>query len=125
MNNQSTGDPYQIDSTVAFQLGLQILSKWKCSTMQKARILDVSVKLIESGETVVSLSDEQLIRISYLANIHASLRTIFNCEENVYGFMKLGNLNPLFEGRTPLSFIETGDLTKLKLLCDHMSQIGC
>lgn len=56
------------------------------------------------------LSDDQLKRSSYLANIHHALREVFSNPENVYGFMKMENHNPIFDGRTPLSILKDSDL---------------
>lgn len=46
----------------------------------------------------MSLDDDQLARISLVLNIHASLRTIFDNPDNVYGFPSMNNHNPFFDG---------------------------
>jgi len=42
----------------------------------------------------VRLSQDQLTRASYVLNIHAALRTVFENPENLYGFMAMPNNNP-------------------------------
>lgn len=93
-----------------------ILEKWGASKEQAATILRIPkssfYKYLKSPETT-KLDDDQLRRISYLLNIHASLRIIFENPENVYGFMTKPNHNAYFNGQAPLSLIEKGDFGAL------------
>ena len=59
------------------------------------------------------LTGDQLERISYILNIHAALRVLFDNPENVYGFMSMENHNPYFNGRSPLDIIATGNFGAL------------
>ena len=61
----------------------------------------------------VNLSQDQLERLSYVINIHAALRVVFDNPENVYGFIKMPNHNPYFNGKTPLELISTGHFANL------------
>lgn len=105
-----------INQSVAFKLGNSILEKWGCSTAQKQAILGLSKSTFhryQKDASGVSLSSDQLERLSYLANIHQALRIVFTNPDNVYGFMKMANYNPYFNGRTPLSIIGTGSFGAL------------
>lgn len=101
-----------INHNAAFKLGLNIIEKWGCSELQKQTILGVSKGTFaqyHSEPTNIELTGDQLERISYLANIHSSLRLIFSNPKNVYGFMNMENNNPYFNGRSPLSLICSGN----------------
>ena len=52
-------------------------------------------------------------RISFVLNIHAALRLVFDNPENVYGFPTMGNDNDFFNGRTPLEVMSQGDMISL------------
>jgi hypothetical protein len=58
----------------------------------------------------VNLDRDQLTRISFVLNIHAALRVIFDNPDNVYGFMRMANHNEFFNGRSPLEVMSTGDM---------------
>jgi hypothetical protein len=62
----------KINSAVAFKLGRNILEKWQCSASDKQVILGLrksSYYRFNHNESA-SLSNDQLERISYIANIH-------------------------------------------------------
>ncbi|MBU2894961.1 hypothetical protein KO495_16790 [Colwellia sp. D2M02] len=101
-----------MNHSAAFKLGLNILEKWGCSESQKQAVIGVSKDTFTQTYTDpvnVELTNDQLERISYLANIHGSLRTMFSNPKNVYGFMSMVNNNPYFNGRSPLSLICSGN----------------
>ncbi|MNP61099.1 hypothetical protein D3C76_1562480 [compost metagenome] len=52
-------------------------------------------------------------RISFVLNIHATLRLIFDNPQNVYGFALMANDNEFFNGRTPLEIMAQGDMISL------------
>ncbi|WP_298636770.1 MbcA/ParS/Xre antitoxin family protein [uncultured Umboniibacter sp.] len=100
----------------AFKLGNNILTKWGCSNTDKMAIMGLKKGTFFrylKDESVVSLSGDQLERLSYLANIHQALRLVFSNPDNVYGFMSMENHNPFFNGRTPLSIISGGSFGAL------------
>ena len=100
-----------INHTIAFDLGANLLEKWGCTTAQKLAILGIAkadFTRYQKDSSVVYLNTEQLQRISYLTNIHQSLKEVFSNSDNLYGFMNMKNNNSYFNGRTPLSIIATG-----------------
>ncbi|MFT5758643.1 MAG: hypothetical protein ACI9LM_003389 [Alteromonadaceae bacterium] len=103
-------------SAVGLKTAFNILAKWQCSNEQMQHILRVSrAAFYKYREQPASarLSDDQLERISYILNIHATLRVVFSNSENVYGYMKMANGNPYFSGRTPLDIISSGSFASL------------
>lgn len=97
---------------------LRILDKWDASSDQSCRILRISrstyTRAKQTGsEWSVSLDMDQLQRISFVLNIHAALRTVFDNPENVYGFASLDNHNEFFNGRKPLDIMAQGDMVSL------------
>lgn len=117
-------DISKIEHRAALRLGLRILGKWGCSFRQMQIILGVDEGLISKKKMdLFSLSENQLRRISYVANIHAALRIIFNNKSNIYGFMSMPNNNEYFLGRAPLTVIESGDINDLKETLEQVNLI--
>ncbi len=98
-------------AAVGLNAVFRIFALWGCTPEQVQAILQVSraayYKYRENPASA-KLTDDQLERISYVLNIHSALRIVFSNPENVYGFMKMRNNNPYFEGKTPLELIATG-----------------
>lgn len=103
-------------SGVGLKVALKILHHWGASPEQVQSILRISkasyYNYLKSPEAA-SLNPDQLERVSYLLNIHAALRTLFDNPENVYGFMAMPNDNPYFNGKSPLELIGTGQFAAL------------
>lgn len=55
-----------------------------------------------------------------MANIHATLKSLFSNEENIYGFMSMKNHNEIFNGKAPIEVIESGSLHELKNTFEHI-----
>ncbi|WGI27050.1 hypothetical protein QEN58_08300 [Halomonas alkaliantarctica] len=104
-------------AAAGLKAAVRILDKWQASGEQGEAILRVSHSTYaraRRGDLVeIKLDSDQLTRISYLLNIHAALRMIFDNPENLYGFVNLVNHNPYFNGRTPLEIIGSGDFAAL------------
>lgn len=97
---------------------LRILDKWDASSEQACRILRISrstyTRAKQNGaEWSVALDMDQMHRISFVLNIHAALRTVFDNPENVYGFPSMDNDNEFFNGRKPLDIMAQGDIVSL------------
>jgi len=105
-----------INLGAAFRLGNNILEKWGCSAIEKQAILGLSkssYQRYKKDNGSANLSNDQLERISYVANIHQSLRMVFSNPDNVHGFMGMKNNNPYFNGVSPLSLIKSGNFGAL------------
>lgn len=104
-------------AAAGLKAAVRILDKWRASGEQGEAILRVSHSTYaraRRGDLVeIKLDSDQLTRISYLLNIHAALRMIFDNPENLYGFVNLVNHNPYFNGRTPLEIMGSGDFAAL------------
>lgn len=98
------------------QVALNILDKWGCAPEQEWNILGMKRSTYyryREGGGKPRLSRDQVERISYILNIHAALRVVFDNPENIYGFMSMANNNPFFNGRTALAVISTGNFGAL------------
>lgn len=104
-------------AAVGLKTAVRILDKWRASGEQGEAILRVShstyARARRGDLDEIKLDSDQLTRISYLLNIHAALRMIFDNPENLYGFVNLVNDNPYFNGRTPLEIMGSGDFAAL------------
>ena len=94
----------------------RVFDHWGLNASQKMAILRLPkatfYKYTKTPDKI-NLDDDQMERLSYVLNIHASLRTVFTNRENIYGFIKMPNDNAFFNGRTPLSIIEKGSFSGL------------
>jgi hypothetical protein len=95
-----------------------ILEKWRASADQACRILRISrsthVRANQQDPAwSVNLDADQMQRISFVLNIHAALRLIFDNPDNVYGFPAMANHNEFFNGRCPLEIMAQGDMISL------------
>ncbi len=116
-----------INHSVAFDLGNSLLEKWGCTTAQKLAILGIAkadFTRYQKNPSLVYLNTEQLQRISYLSNIHQSLKEVFSNPENLYGFMNMKNNNSYFNGRTPLSIIATGKVDSMNEVFKRIESIA-
>lgn len=95
-----------------------ILERWRASSDQACRILRISrsthVRANQQDPAwSVSLDSDQMQRISFILNIHAALRLVFDNPDNVYGFPAMANHNEFFNGRSPLEIMAQGDMISL------------
>lgn len=113
-------------STAGLKAVLTILDRWGCRAEQVQKILQISrpayYKYRKTPEQA-SLNQDQLERLSYVLNIHGSLRTLFENPKNVYGFMSLPNDNPFFNGKTPLEVISSGQFAALYETFKHIDAL--
>lgn len=104
-------------AAAGLKAAVRLLDKWRASGEQGEAILRVShstyARARRGDLDAIKLDSDQLTRISYLLNIHAALRMIFDNPENLYGFVNLVNHNPYFNGRTPLEIMGSGDFAAL------------
>jgi hypothetical protein len=95
-----------------------ILEKWRASSEQACRVLRISRSTYtrarqQDPDWAVALDADQMQRISFVLNIHAALRLVFDNPENVYGFVSMNNDNEFFNGRSPLEIMAQGDMISL------------
>lgn len=110
MNPEINSATNKSADATAIKAAFTILDRWGASAEQQQSILQLAkatyYKHRSGGEP--KLTGDQLTRISYLLNIHASLRTVFENPTNVYGFMAMPNNNAYFNGAAPLTLIGSG-----------------
>lgn len=115
----SQAHAFSKDQCVAgLRAAVGILEKWQATSEQACRILRISRSTYtraRQGDTAwsVSLDADQMQRISFVLNIHAALRLVFDNPDNVYGFARMPNDNDFFNGRTPLDVMSQGDMISL------------
>jgi len=113
-----------IDENMAreeLKAALIILDKWQCNTAQIEKLLDLEFADSEL-KFAPDLTRNQQLRISYILNIHATLRNLFSNSDNIYGYMNMINHNALFNGSTPLDVAMEHD--GLKRVMDHVMIMG-
>lgn len=104
------------NNATGLRTAVRIMERWGATQDEIARTLRVSRSSVTRSKgklESIGLDDDQLDRISFVLNIHAALRTVFNNPENVEGFMAMVNHNEFFNGRTPLAVITGGSFVAL------------
>jgi uncharacterized protein (DUF2384 family) len=110
----------------AITSALNIMDKWSCSEKEKMALLGIGRSTLHkyhSTPASARLSPDLLERISYLLNIHAILRMLFENPENVYGFMRMPNHNAFFNGKAPMEILSTGLVSALYEVHRHLDAI--
>ena len=100
----------------ALRAVLRLLEHWQCSEKEKMALLGVGRSTLHKYQNQpdsARVSHDLLERLSYLLNIHQALRTLFGNPENVYGFVRLANHNPFFNGASPMEIMTTGRVASL------------
>lgn len=95
-----------------------VIDKWQASSDQACRILRISRSTHARAKQrdpdwSVNLDPDQMQRISFVLNMHAALRLVFDNPQNVYGFPAMVNDNEFFNGRSPLDVMSQGDMISL------------
>lgn len=107
---------FQAAGVSALKVVLNILEKWQCTADQSQAILRLPKATFyryKKNPENASITGDLLERLSYLLNIHATLRTVFSNPENVYGFMSMSNDNAYFDGRSPIQVLENGSFAAI------------
>lgn len=118
--------PASATASAAIGTALNILNKWDCTEKEKMAILGVGRSTLhkyQSAPESARLTADLLERISYLLNIHALLRTLFENPDNIYGFVRMPNHNPFFGGKTPMEIMSSGLVTALYEVYKHLDAI--
>ena len=113
INNETAG--------TGLRCALNILTKWELTQNQKKKILRISGSLLKDAQKNIAfkpnLDTDQLLRISMILDIHASLRSIFQNDANVYKFMSLKNSNNPFNDNSPIEIILRGNIITMHHVC--------
>jgi Protein of unknown function (DUF2384) len=110
----------------AISTALNILNKWDCSEKEKMAILGVGRSTLHKYQVSpesARLTPDLLERISYLLNIHALLRTVFENPDNIYGFVRMPNRSAFFGGKAPMEIMSSGLMTALYEVYKHLDAI--
>ncbi|QJD58380.1 DUF2384 domain-containing protein [Pseudomonas sp. gcc21] len=115
MLNTATVSADRIAAATGLRTAVTILDKWGATGEQGEAILRVSHSTYarakrKDGLQSINLDRDQLTRVSFVLNIHAALRTVFDNPDNLYGFMRMPNDNAFFLGRSPLEVMGGGDM---------------
>jgi hypothetical protein len=100
----------------ALRAVLRLLEHWQCNEREKMALLGVGRSTLHKYQgrpESARVSNDLLERLSYLLNIHQALRTLFGNRENVYGFVRLANNNPFFNGASPMEVMTSGRVANL------------
>ena len=89
-----------------------IMQKWALSDDEQAQLLPE----INHPEFLDSAS--------YLLNIHAAVASLFSNPNNTYGFVKMVNNDPTFNGTTPLTHMMDKQMGGMKDVLDYLQKLA-
>lgn len=107
----------------AIPVVFRILQKWQCSEEEKMALLGVprsSLYKMRSQPEKAKVGRDLADRLSYILNLHSSLRTIFTRPESVYGWIRRPNAHPLFGGRSAMDLLRSGHMEDLIDVYRHL-----
>lgn len=107
-------DPNHLQT--AFKVILNIFDKWNCSTEEALTLLGLKRSTwfkYKSAPEHASFSVDLAERMSYILNIHAALRILFNNPESVYGWVRKPNKAPFYNGRSAMEVMMQGRVVDL------------
>jgi len=103
-----------------------IMKVWGFNQAEMAITLGISKPTLQrylASSEKTKLNRDALDRVSYVLNIHASLRMFFSNPENTYGYINMKNSNPLFNSNTPKSMILEGSMENLIDVTKHIGAL--
>ena len=112
----------------AIRTAVSILDKWNCSINEKSSLLGVSEEALSAPpgiteQAIDPLSDETLVRVSLLLNIHATLRTLFTDLNSVYGWVRKPNSYPAFGGKSAIKvMLSAKDERGIRKILDFLNR---
>lgn len=106
-----------IDPSKALPVVFRILDKWQCSTDEQLTLLGISsrstLNKYKESSGGIRLGIDLQERMSYILNIHKSLRVLFSLDESIYGWVRKPNSHPFFAGRSAMDVMQGGRVADL------------
>lgn len=106
-----------IDPSKALPVVFRILDKWQCNTDEQLTLLGISsrstLNKYKESNGGIRLSVDIQERMSYLLNIHKSLRVLFSADDSIYGWVRNPNSHPFFAGRSAMEIMKGGRVADL------------
>jgi uncharacterized protein (DUF2384 family) len=101
---------------------LNIADEWRLSEQERLRVLGFPARSTFHGwiakvrqRTDITLSADELIRISAVLGIYKDLKIIFSRDEDAARWLRSPNTGPVFGGQAPLALITSGTQDALML----------
>lgn len=113
------------DMSKALPVVFTILDKWHCSTREQLALLGINsrstLNKYKATQGGIRLSPDTLERMSYILNIHKSLRILFTAEDSVYGWVRKPNKHPFFAGNSAMEVMTHGRVADLYEVSKRLS----
>jgi len=109
---------------VAMKFFFGLMKKWACSPEQQAKLLGLApAQLNDDFSVTQQVSEDSLIRISYLMGIHRALRTIFRDSLAAYSWVSKPNTAPIFGGGSALDLMMKGRISDLQTVRNYLDGV--
>jgi uncharacterized protein (DUF2384 family) len=108
-------------SSVALKAFFRLSTRWNLGEKDRASLLAANVSDMERWKqepTKVDLTDEQLLRLSYVFGIFHGLHAVFGDAHAADEWLRRPNSD--FENRAPLEQLLAGGLNELAAMCDYV-----
>jgi uncharacterized protein (DUF433 family) len=99
----------------ALEIFIKVMHAWKAPGIESRQLLGVARGMKIDKLDPEMLSDEQLLRISYLVEIYKGLHTYWG-EEMAVRWVGTRTTNALFAGKSPLEYMARGGLDALRIV---------
>ncbi|MGY4024925.1 MbcA/ParS/Xre antitoxin family protein [Aeromonas rivuli] len=114
---QQTLNDSAIDPSKALPVVFRILDKWQCTTDEQLKLLGISsrstLNKYKESSGGIRLSVDMQERMSYILNIHKSLRVLFSVDDSIYGWVRKPSSHPFFAGRSAMDIMKGGRVADL------------
>ncbi|ATG72885.1 hypothetical protein AN401_02610 [Zobellella denitrificans] len=114
-----------VDHSKALPVVFRILDKWGCDSKEQLALLGIhsrsTLNKYKAAHGGLRLSPDTLERMSYILNIHKSLRILFSAEDSVYGWVRKPNQHPFFAGRSAMDVMMGGKVADLYEVSKRLS----
>lgn len=112
-------------STAGLKAFFNICGSWKCTSEEMMILLGISSRSTffkyKKNSAKVHLQSDTLERISYILNIHASLRILFNHPDSVSQWVRKPNSNRLYNGQSAMDIMLGGRVMDLHGVMSHLN----
>lgn len=108
----------------AFKTVITILNKWQCNTEEMQILLGLKRSTLfkyKNNPDNALISQDLAERLSYLLNIHAALRILFENPESIYGWVRKPNHAPFFNGQSAMAIMLQGRVVDLWAVASRLN----
>lgn len=113
----------RLATRVALDTVLNVTKAWSLNEIEEAAILgqpDLEVLRAWKKESGPEISEETILRMSYILGIFRAINTLLPIPERADAWMRKPNKAPIFGGRSALQRMTDGNIDDLKIVRQYL-----